>query len=1394
MDSATQLKQITSEIFVGRTSELEHFEQILTSPAPVKILNIHTNGDGGVGKTQLLLRMQAHCRERLALRVFLAEKLIDFYDTRSRTKVGVIQQIAENVGIEHFPGFQQLSAHYQEGHLDALEREQLLTKLQEVFSKEYKNFARTIANQNKIIVLFFDTYEFIQGSQALQNTERTVFAEWIERHICPHIVTNTCLVVSGRYPLTAVDTTTLSVKTWNLQQFSQEDTKLFWKRCFNFTSDEELVQKFGSETLINIFYTLAGGRPIFLALFVDWMNYTRNPLTPRQLFDKIAQREPLAGDGITAKHKKLFETILVDWVGELQAPEDIAVTYLAVAYRRMTPHMFQALTEVPLEQCQEILLTKLKPLSFIKYKEGNIVLLHDEMRRLIVKYWWDAHDPAKESRQDIARRLVKYYEGSLLQEPKLSETDQEIYASELLEYAFLADAQTGMERFGDEFDIAMEDGRYDYADLLLREAEKYYRENPHDIAFPDHLEIILRRVRYTAEIERNFEESLKIVNTILEKHADNDTWNHSVLRGHFLMERGKIEFAFEDFENAVHSFEKAHDVFFYEAADDVWLHWAHNWIGYTYYRQARFAEAGTYLNQSRDGFYRIFTQAHDLLERKLRRVLQGIQSALGNLTAVYNYTGQSDQAIQNAEIVLDIVRRLPRNDLEVARARATTGRAFVYAGRAIDARHHFVEAETLLQNVKNRAIRGRIKKDLGILQYRIAELSHILEYYRAEDLEKIIEKRYVSDEDIENARMFIEDAIQALGEKPAIKKELADAYYALGELYMVAPSSTNHWRQSEQAFLKSLELGKESKFQYIVADTLESLVTLYYFWNGVSGVAPDVKTDNWKKTKQHQQEFEKFDETEYPGLFGKYHITLGDIKFDDALEMFHSERPENTEVAMTTMKTAFRHYVKAAALMEAFNNQDLYYLTLQVFYNRLNVFIDDQLKLTNISKVVEQLDELSFLWEQRSEIKSALRTHFRCQKLHKYVLLRIQQENLENGIHALRQDLQDVLNQRGNFGWALLLADCLIRAYTAMLATSSEQDEYQQQLILQLKEASGYYRVLGDEYRAEQYIRAAREELGKLSDASLREGLKACIDVSEGTLKYRTGEYNQELLFYLNDELDTARSKFDQQFPGAREEAFGLLQTSEKTLEMAISILKQRLPETDNEKERVHIKEVLQIYQGHVAETKFRIGELLVFHEKFAEREYQQSLNYLQEAITYSEESGDHYRLNSAMTGYINALYFAGKYDHPDFRDQRKKYEQELGASVHPPIMGKLRIVQADALFSQNFERMPDETKGYKYVARGGKADIRTLRTMLRYYVEACNYMAQHSPIYFAAVVRVLQRRIELLSDSFALQEILHSLPHIWADQQHLKEKVEEREALSQFAKIRSIMLAYENN
>ena len=52
--------------FVGRKKELDYFEDEFLFLPGAFILNFHTKGDGGVGKTQLLQQMLKLCRSRYA--------------------------------------------------------------------------------------------------------------------------------------------------------------------------------------------------------------------------------------------------------------------------------------------------------------------------------------------------------------------------------------------------------------------------------------------------------------------------------------------------------------------------------------------------------------------------------------------------------------------------------------------------------------------------------------------------------------------------------------------------------------------------------------------------------------------------------------------------------------------------------------------------------------------------------------------------------------------------------------------------------------------------------------------------------------------------------------------------------------------------------------------------------------------------------------------------------------------------------------------------------------------------------------------------------------------------------------------------------------------------------
>ncbi len=1219
-------ERVRSELFIGREPELAHFKKLLKPEAKANILNIHTNGGGGIGKTQLLLRMQKHCAS-VPDNIVFSQELIDFYQVKTHSKLGLLQQIGDNLVPEKFPEFRGLVKKLRKTQ-DISEIEDILSKLQETFKNEYGIFASEVKAKGKIIVLFFDTYEVIQGTEItvndLKHKESTEFSRWVETQLFPAIAQNSLLVVSGRYPLKDINRSDISVKERKLEHFVFSETVKFWNEFFfNAASENEnkLVEKLelDSKDSIRTLHNLADGRPILLALFADWVNYDRNRLSPEDLLNEIQQDTKEITDPTTSqqKQKELFERRLIERVSSLIKPEDRTMTYMAIAYHRMTPEMLADLLDLSLEESREILLVKLKPLSFIKYKTGDVVLLHDEMRRLILQLWWNAQDSERTIRKDISTKLVRYYEEQLLKQERLTEEDQEIYTSELLEYAFLADPLDGLNRFCNEFDIAMEDGEYDYANLLLHEAESYQRDNPDDL--PLHLDnkpfrgsprILLRRIRHYTETDKDYKKSLEMANEMLHRYEGDETWKESDTRGYLLYQKGITEFWLRKFEESRGSFREAKNIFL-DSGDKVLLYRANNWIGLADFRQGDFSEPKRLWLQAQKGFLELLKGSKKLEFRQLRRLFQGFQHSFGNLAINYRHTGQFAAAIRHAEIQISIVRHLPRNSKEILRSRITTTNVHQFAGRMIDARHHAEEAERLIdqQQIWDRLLIGRLKINLCLLQYHTKELTYLLEYYRAEEIENIVENQeFVRQQDITTARTLLKQGIDILRQKPEIVKELADAYYALGELLMVTPSTASeeapwaHWEKAEKTLFEALKWGKASQFRYRVIDTIESLIALYYFWNGSEGVPPEMKAKNQEKITTYQKEMQPSDYDTYPNLYGKYEITLGDMDFDSGLEYLGEER---IETLIECLKKAFEHYVTAVGLMQKFN-QDRYYFALRIFYNRLNTLFEKAQEKNILSTLSPRLNELQSMWQKEDVFE----------EIYQRARLRIQPEQHLSEIDTLHQENVQNAEEKGEFGLATLLNDCLIGAYTSLSSLYPNNDAYKEQRILQLTRQSDLYRILGDEYQATRCLRESRDILPSIQDAHLKEALEGVIDSREGTLNYRRGEYGRLLEFYLQDELKIGREQFDSQFPDARQKARHLLLRGEKKIQNSLDFWEERRKQSHDNAERMHFEQLITRHRRNLARTRFRIGVLFMLNEEFKE-----ALSYLQQMIINVERN-----------------------------------------------------------------------------------------------------------------------------------------------------------------------------
>ena len=275
------LDRVRSSLFVGRSRELSFFKTFLQPDSLVNTLNISSNGDGGIGKTRLLAEMIQYC-ERESETILFTTEFIDFYHANSHSRLGVMQQIIENLDSdgEAFSTFRQGLEEYSATD-DQVRRQQLFPELQAAFVEDFCDFVNAESLHDKRIVVFFDTYEVIQGdeieSEGRKYAKATDFSAWLEKEFFPKLFSapNVRLVVSGRYPLR--DKARNSLKWIDLAHFDRSETLEFWMKCFAVDSPKELIRIFGTEANLETLYLLSDGRPILLALFADWVNYERNP-------------------------------------------------------------------------------------------------------------------------------------------------------------------------------------------------------------------------------------------------------------------------------------------------------------------------------------------------------------------------------------------------------------------------------------------------------------------------------------------------------------------------------------------------------------------------------------------------------------------------------------------------------------------------------------------------------------------------------------------------------------------------------------------------------------------------------------------------------------------------------------------------------------------------------------------------------------------------------------------------------------------------------------------------------------------------------------------------------------------------------------------------------------
>lgn len=1417
---------VKSSVFVGRRDILKILKSILVLNSKTRLVNLHTQGQGGIGKTQVLNRILETCQsDEYKNSVITPEKLIDFYHTESQSKSGIMNTIAGYCGMENFPEFEDFFKRYRAA-IDPSLKGDLHKRLTNAFFHEYQAYAERMAAQGKILVWLFDTYETTQvgiKDGQLSELADTTYSRWLEKVFFPGLLQplNARVVVAGRHAMLTYDLSRDDAHVHNLQRFSPEDILEFWKQGFNCATVDDILDKLECDkNELELFIDLTDHKPILCALFVDWANY-KKPIEPTLWLKEIARTTGRLISPVTDEQKALFEQALVARFRQpdIDSGERLAVTLMAISYRRMTPEILTFLAqELTLSDCEQILKEELKDLSFIKYKGDGVILLHDEMQRMIMKHWWDVQKFGEEIIKGIAKQLVEFYRQSLLAGLDIREDDDaQIYQTELLEYLLMADPKKGLEDFKSTFDGAFINGQLFYSDLLLRAAETFRNKYRDRLPYPEVLHISLRRKRYYIETEYEYELAIERINQILADNLpenlkpiyvnssvvcqsertdkDKESFAENILLGHFLLWRGIAKFWLEDFDDALVDFNVARDIFAVHEEGDAWKNWTSNWIGYTHFRQGEFKNAEIWMNRTLDEFYYTFPKVYKRTNYYGANSM--FQYCFGNKAILLRHIGKFNSAATHALISLDFLKRLSENQLELSRGHITAGHVLSFSGRLVEAKEHFEQALGILNEVDNRLLRGRLETNLCWMAYSNFEYTFLLEYYNAKGFYHAVEKESViSKESIETANRHALEAIKlltGLDNETTFQKELADAWFLQAEVHMLTPSKDlpDKWEKAEKAFLNALKYGKESQFKYRIVDTLESLLTMYYYWNGTLKPGDPQYQANLDQIAKYRVELAACDKNLYSNLWGRYYVTEGDMAHDAGFAALFEGGNPDFEAAEIRLRQAFKFYIQSAGQKNNFN-VDRFFLIVRIFFDRLNQIvaaINEKVWDTDqINQLRQLLEHIADEWQgQFAGEFDLVFTHIR-RRLEIAVLDPVEKKKDRLAeIESLKTQSQE-RKHKGQYQSALLFIDCQLGLLNAMLEAEPDDLTTRVDWVLSLCSQSGLYRIIGDDHQARRYLQMAKDEIIKIKDQpTLVKALTGRVNVLEGELEYRRGEFGRLLEAPLRGQLIDSRRRFENQFEGGLRRAKIKLTEGIQQLREAIAAW---------EKSGKIEKERLNQFKQKLAEALFRLGELQMLNEHFDE-----ALQLLAESIDLCATTDYTYRLNDGKQSYLNALYFANQLTNPannEYLTRRDQYLQDLedhaiskAQPFFPWLIARWRIIQADNIFSECFTLFRPEQGEPHFVCNKENYSFKKLREMLNLYVEALAYKAETGQHTYAEGYHVLRTRLEQLPDRDSLQNWHQGLIAAWDKHSILttSDKITDRELLLEVAHILSIMV-----
>ena len=449
--------------FIGHEKELQLFENWLddANPDAPWILFMHDTllapeEKGGVGKTWLLRKFANIAEQHRDIAVVM----VDFFNVADRNSAEIARRVVDSLRKVHpewYPdAFDKAFKEYRVANRQGQNLNDPLARLYDTLTTDLDALEERLASDKKGLVIFFDTFELIEQYPVVAALNPT------QSFPDTYDFKNIGVVIAGRngpdWQHANWRGREQQVQDIPIAPFTLEEMVEFVNENRQFPQRLQADSRQAEEL-----YTLTQGRPILVGLVTDVLNYRVITL------EKLLVAAPLN-----------FEAYIVSKINELENPINWVILFMAHIYHRFNQEMLAWLFDNVLDVQHLVadidtqkLWEKVLDLSFVRRAQaGENVTLHDEMRRLVNKYNWHAHEQQGGLyRQELSSSIIEYYDHIIKAET--SSRTRQNYTVEQLYHRLFVDWDEGFKFFEKVFGRAINLRQNAYARSLLQEVKNF---------------------------------------------------------------------------------------------------------------------------------------------------------------------------------------------------------------------------------------------------------------------------------------------------------------------------------------------------------------------------------------------------------------------------------------------------------------------------------------------------------------------------------------------------------------------------------------------------------------------------------------------------------------------------------------------------------------------------------------------------------------------------------------------------------------------------------------------------------------------------------------------------------------------------------------------------------